>query len=79
MAFDTLKGARRLRSGGADEPLAEAVVEVVADATADLVTRDFLDSRLEAFRSEMYRAFAIQTGVILGGVGALLAIVETVA
>ncbi len=88
MAFDTLGAARRLREGGADEPLAEAVVEVVVDATSELVTRGHfdermvslehrMDARFEAFRAEMYRMFAIQGGVILGGVGVIVALVET--
>ena len=92
VAFDTLGAARRLREGGADEPLAEAVVEVVVDATSELVTRDHfdqrmslqeqhlndrMDARFEAFRAEMYRMFAIQGGVILGGVGVIVALVET--
>ena len=99
VAFDTLRSARRLREGGAEEPLAEAVVEVVVDATSELVTRDHfdqwathfdermtlheqnltsrMDARFEAFRAEMYRALAIQGGVILGGVGVIVALVET--
>ncbi|MCY3882062.1 MAG: hypothetical protein F4Z77_13330 [Dehalococcoidia bacterium] len=106
MAFDTLRAAQRLREGGADEPLAEAVVEVVVDATSELVTREYfdermerlderftqfdarmtlheqsldnrMDARFEAFRAEMYRMFAIQGGVILGGVGVIVALVET--
>ena len=92
VAFDTLRAAQRLREGGADEPLAEAVVEVVVDATSELVTREYfdqrmnlqeqhlndrMDARFEAFRAEFYRALAIQGGVILGGVGVIVALVET--
>ncbi len=92
MAFDTLKAAQRLRDGGADEPLAEAVVDVVVDASSDLVTREYFDERMtmqeqllvsrldlrfEAFRAEMYRMFAIQGGVIVVGVGVIVALVET--
>lgn len=92
MAFDTLRAAQRLREGGADEPLAEAVVDIVVDATSDLVTREYfdermtlqeqllvgrMDARFEAFRAEMYRMFAIQGGVILGGVGVIVALVKT--
>lgn len=94
VAFDTLRAAQRLREGGADEPLAEAVVEVVVDATDAHVTREHfdqrmassdermvslehrMDARFEAFRAEMYRALAIQGGVILGGVGVIVAVVE---
>ncbi len=88
MAFDTLRAAGRLREGGADEPLAEAVVDVVVDATSEHVTNEHfdqrmayydqrMDARFEAFRAEMYRALAIQGGVILGGVGVIVALVET--
>lgn len=88
MAFDTLRAAQRLREGGAEEPLAEAVVEVVVDATGEHVTNERfdqrmtsfehrIDARFEAFRAEMYRMFAIQGGVILGGVGVIVALVET--
>lgn len=35
-----------------------------------------MDARFEAFRAEMYRALAIQGGVILGGVGVIVAVVE---
>lgn len=98
VAFDTLGAAQKLREGGAEEPLAEAVVEVVVDATGELVTgarfeermthfeermalneqslTDRMDARFEAFRAEMYRAFAIQGGVILGGVGVIVALVQ---
>ena len=88
MAFDTLRAAQRLREGGAKEPLAEAVVEVVVDASDAHVTNERfdqrmtsfehrIDARFEAFRAEMYRMFAIQGGVILGGVGVIVALVET--
>ena len=88
MAFDTLRAAQRLREGGAEEPLAEAVVEVVVDASDAHVTNERfdqrmtsfehrIDARFEAFRAEMYRMFAIQGGVILGGVGVIVALVET--
>ena len=54
---------------------------MIDDATHDLVTRDYFDermnSRFQAFRAEMYRMFAIQSGVILGGVGVIVALVET--
>ena len=87
MAFDTLRAAQRLRDGGADEPLAEAVVDVVVDASDAHVTREHfdqrmalqdqrIDARFEAFRAEMYRMLAIQGGVIVVGVGVIVALVE---
>ncbi len=132
MTLDALGAVRKLRESGADEPLAEGVVEVVSEATGALVTqahfdaqlaadrehydamraadrehydtmraadwehydaqraadREYLDARFtgqrrhvderfEAFRAEMYRALAIQGGIILGGMGVILALVES--
>ena len=132
MTFDTLRAMRKLREGGAEEPLAEGIVEVVTDATSELLTREYfdqmrvadreyldaqriadresldqlrvadreslnaqrvadreyldmrfgaerqyVDARFEGIRAELYRALAIQGGVILAGVGAIVAMVET--
>ena len=99
MTFDALGAMRKLREGGAEEPLAEGIVEVVTDATSDLLTREYfdqmrvadreyletrfgaerqyVDARFEGMRAEMYRALAIQGGVILAGVGVIVAMVET--
>jgi hypothetical protein len=52
--FDTLAHARRLEAVGFTAEQAEAQVEIMADTfmhNADsLVTREYLDVRLEAFR-----------------------------
>ena len=99
MTFDTLGAMRKLRDRGAEEPLAEGIVEVVRDATGELVTREhfdermvadreyldvrfaaehqYFDARFEGIRAELYRALAIQGGVILAGVGVIVALVET--
>ena len=81
MAFDTLRATQRLRERGVDESLAEGVVVVVAEATSELVTTEHLDTRLTAevqgLRAEMYRALTIQGGVILAGVGVIVALAET--
>ena len=145
MTFDALGAMRKLREAGAEEPLAEGIVEVVTDATSDLLTREYfdqmrvadreyldaqrladresldaqrvadresldaervadreslnvqrvadreyletrfgaerqyVDARFEGMRAEMYRALAIQGGVILAGVGVIVALVETLA
>lgn len=44
--LDTHKSVRKLTTAGAQEPLAESVVEVIEDASRDLVTKDYLDKRL---------------------------------
>ena len=52
IAFDTLKYARKLKEAGVPEQQAEAQAEGMAEAflidTEALVTRDYLDARLEA-------------------------------
>ena len=84
-AFDPLASARKLRESGAEESLANATVEVVQDATSDLVTRDHLRAELAEVRSEisglrgeLHRALWIQGGVIITVIAALLAIAEAV-
>ena len=80
LTFDTHEAIRKLRGKGHDEAQAEGVVEFVRDATGELVTTDYLNARFEAsegrFRAEMYRALAIQGGVILAGVGVIVALVD---
>ena len=65
------------------EPLADATVEVIEDATGPLVTPEYLDARIADVRMEiagldarLARALWIQSGVIIGGVGVIIALVE---
>ncbi len=52
IAFDTLKFARRLQAAGVPQEQAEAQAEVMAEAFLhnldSLVTKDYLDARLDA-------------------------------
>lgn len=52
LAFDSLKFARRLKEAGVPERQAEAQAEVMAETFGfyvdNLVTRDYLDARLDA-------------------------------
>ena len=50
MTFDALGAMRKLREGGAEEPLAEGIVEVVTDATSELLTREYFDQMRVADR-----------------------------
>ena len=61
ITFDTLEFTRRLREAGFDEKQAEAAVRVLADAQSALVSRDYLDARLEALE---YR-LTIKLGAML--------------
>ena len=76
-ALDPLAAARKLRENGAGESLATATVEVVQDATSDLVTRDHFDVSLDArtsevrgeisqLRGELYRALWFVNAGIVG-------------
>lgn len=55
VAFDTLKCARRLKAAGFSELQAEAQAEVMAEAFVlnieALVTKDYLDARLDAMQA----------------------------
>lgn len=82
LTFNPLDAARKLRANGMEEATANATVEVIADATSPLVTRDYLDQAFEKFeesvnrrfaeqRAEFYRVSLIQGGIIIGAVVAL--------
>lgn len=58
VTFDTMEAVRKLRNAGFDEKQAETVVRVLSDAQGSLVTRDYLDSKLEPIKWMM--------GVLIG-------------
>tara|TARA_R110002110_G_scaffold96839_2_gene249080 strand:- start:11634 stop:12014 length:381 start_codon:yes stop_codon:yes gene_type:complete len=64
LAFDTLQYARRLKSAGVPEQQAEVQAELMAEAFGfyadNLVTRDYLDARLDALESRISQRFAEQ-------------------
>ena len=69
--FDTLDAMRRLEQSGMDRAQAEATVETIRDAQAELATKDDLRTELAAvetrlllalaeLRTDLYRALWIQ-------------------
>lgn len=56
LAFDSLRFARRLKEAGVPEPQAEAQAELMAETFGyyvdNLVTKDYLDARLDASFAE---------------------------
>ncbi len=48
LTFDTQKAVQKLRDSGVQEPHANAMVEVVTDATSGLLTQEYFDARLQA-------------------------------
>jgi len=54
----TMEAVRKLRNAGFDEKQAETIVRVLSDAQDSLVTRDYLDSKLEPIKWMM--------GVLIG-------------
>ena len=63
--FDTLRAVRKLRGSGMDEEPAEAVVEVVGDATSPLVTLEMLQSEFRAQQLRLGGMLAVVTGIML--------------
>jgi hypothetical protein len=88
VAFDTLKLADRLEAAGMPSQQAKGVAAALAEtATANLVTREYLDLRLSELRAEtkadlseakaeilrwIIGAIGFQTIFILGAVAALI-------
>ena len=79
--FDTLQAVQRLRERGVEEPAAEGMVEVVAEAMGGLVTREYLDARLDAGfekqRAEFHHTLMVLglslAGLVIGAAGVSLA------
>ncbi len=85
MTIDTRRAVQQLTEAGVGDPEADAIVEVVGDATSPLVTREMLRAEFAAFRTEFradmkdlhaefYRALWIQTGVFAAIVAAIVAL-----
>ncbi len=57
ITFDTLKFARTLKDAGVPDQQAEAFATAFRDATSEeLVTRDYLDARLESVKASIETA-----------------------
>ncbi len=89
LSFDTHESIRKLRGKGHTEAQAEGVVEFVRDATAEVVTRTYLDARLGAQdaridarfaeqRAEFYRALWVFGGGIVATNAATVTAVVTI-
>ncbi len=79
MTFDTRRAVQKLVGVGLDDSQADAIVEVLGDATSPLVTLDMLRAELKDLRAEFYRALLIQAGIVLTGVAAIAAIAALLA
>ena len=94
VTFNTGKHARAIREGGVPAPAADAIVDVIADATDSLVTEEFLraemarqtaqleariDVSIERLRAEMWRAMYMQIGAVTAIVTAIAGIALVVA
>jgi hypothetical protein len=67
IAFDTLKFTQKLRESGFEQAQAEAVATAFKEATSEeLVTKDYLEARLEKQTADIYRAILFQTFAIGG-------------
>ena len=83
--FDTLDATRRLEQAGMERAQAEATVETIREAQAELATKADLRSDLAALeyslrsalselRADLYRALWIQGAGIVAIIGAFIAI-----
>jgi hypothetical protein len=76
ITFDTLKFVERLKAAGVPEAQAkaeaEALQEALGTAAFDLVTKDYLDARLEASKSDLIKWIAALLIAQAGLVAALV-------
>ena len=54
ITFDTLELVDKLKSAGIPQERAEAVVRVIAETLETLVTKDYLDNRLDKVLAPIY-------------------------
>lgn len=74
ITFDTLKFARTLKDAGIPDSQAEAFAAAFRDATSEeLVTRDYLDARLEATKSDIIKWLA---GLMIAQAALIAALVK---
>ena len=75
--FDTQKAVERLRGSGVAEDQAAATVEMVAEATDELATKDYLREQLLLLEArqgaELYRALLFASLIIIGTMTAITA------
>jgi hypothetical protein len=73
ITFDTLELADKLKAAGFAPEQAEAVVRVVVEAQASMVTRDYLDVRLSENKVDLIKWIA---GMLLAQAGLIAALVK---
>ncbi len=74
VTFDTLKFAKRLEASGLPTAHAEAIADAFREATSEeLVTRDFLDARLESVKSDIVKWVA---GLLIAQAALIAALVK---
>ena len=69
-AFDTHRAVRRLTAAGVDEEPAEAIVEVVGDATGEITTKADLQAAVDLvvaqIHADLQRSLRVQAAWIVG-------------
>ncbi|WP_295396308.1 DUF1640 domain-containing protein [uncultured Thiodictyon sp.] len=72
--FDTLRFAKKLEAAGLPTPQAEAIADAFREATSEeLVTRDYLDARLEAVKGDIIKWVA---GLLIAQAALVAALVK---
>jgi hypothetical protein len=72
MTVDTLKISKKLEDAGLPKGQAEAITEVLGSLAHDeLVTRDYLDVKLEKLRAELFRLMFGAVTIIIAAMALL--------
>ena len=69
-AFDTLQAARDIEAAGLERAQAEAIAQAIQQRGADYATK----ADLEALKGQVWKAAFAAAGIVLAGVGVMLAI-----
>ena len=62
---DTHKAFERLTGAGCSKEMTEALLEILGESWDDLVTKDYLDSRLSELESRLDLRLTLRFGVML--------------
>ena len=73
-AFDTLQAARAMEAAGLERATAEAIAEIISQRGGDYVTKTDLTAAITRLENRLLLAMLAAVGLILAGVGVLLAI-----
>jgi hypothetical protein len=75
ITFDTLDLVNKLKKSGISQEQAESIVNAIAEAQDNLVTREYLDHKLDKVLAPIYTDLAVlkwMMGIVIAGILSLV-------